>query len=197
MFGSDKTVIIDFNDSFTYNIYELLRRTGCRNFSVQPVDELDAAGFEIPGRIILSPGPGLPEDYPEVFRLLEKLPEYLPVLGICLGHQVIWRFFGGRLYNLKEVMHGSSSLIKLNAYAERQTAHSLYARCPETFTVGLYHSWAASKPVPEELLVTAESDRGVIMSASHKTRPVHGIQFHPESFISEYGEQILTNFLDL
>ncbi|HAK44346.1 MAG TPA: anthranilate synthase component II [Spirochaeta sp.] len=194
MHGSGRTVIIDFNDSFTYNIFELLRTTGCRDISIQPISSLDVQQFEIPDRIILSPGPGLPDEYPEAFRLLDRLlnlSKPVPVLGICLGHQLICSYFGAGLYNLDSVVHGQPCLIS------KKADDSLFHGMPESFTVGLYHSWAVVKPLPQTLRITAESKNGIIMAAAHENLPVWGIQFHPESFISEYGEQLLTNFINL
>lgn len=200
MSSSGKTLIIDFNDSFTYNIFELLRKIGCSDFHVQPVASLDAGHFNIPDRLILSPGPGVPDDYPEVYRLLARLLQQektIPVLGICLGHQLLCRFFGAELYNLEHPVHGQPCHIRRINQISRSFGQLLFRGMPDEFTVGLYHSWAVSKPLPAGLHMTAESDAGVIMAAAHDQYPCMGVQFHPESFISQYGDLLLTNFLEM
>lgn len=194
MLSAGKTVIIDFNDSFTYNIFELLRRIGFSDFSILPVDKLSKrmsdVDFEMPEKLILSPGPGLPSDYPIVFKFLDRIVESaVPVLGICLGHQMLYSYFGGSLKNLKAVVHGQPRTIHTLA------VDPLMFGMPDRFLAGLYHSWAAEKPIPEQLELLAESEDGTIMAVRHKSLQAWGVQFHPESFITEYGEQLLSNFL--
>ena len=193
------TVIIDFNDSFTYNVYELLRRCGHTGYRVLGIDALDPDSFETPERIILSPGPGVPSKYPAVFRLLDRLCREpasapVPLLGICLGHQIICSYFGAELYNLERVVHGQPRAVRLTDSGSR---HPLFDGIPAEFTAGLYHSWAAADPLPEDIELTVRASDGVVMGVAHRELPLCGVQFHPESFISEYGGRLLTNFLKM
>jgi para-aminobenzoate synthetase component 2 len=184
---SGKTVLIDCNDSFTYNVQELLRKTGAEDLEIIKVSNLLPEAVEGARRIILSPGPGIPEEYPEIFGMLNKLNRdgnRIPVLGICLGHQILCTFFGGRLYNLDEVVHGQPHILRV------LSDDYLFAGVPSEFTVGLYHSWAVCKPLPPLLEVTAESESGVIMGVRHRLFPYRWLQFHPESFISGYGKEL-------
>ena len=193
MRSKSRTVLIDCNDSFTYNIRELLRRAGAPDLEIIKVADLVPGGIAGAGRIILSPGPGVAEDYPGIFQLLRLLCSQerpIPVLGICLGHQIISAFFGGHLYNLDGVIHGQPHEINVVA------GDLLFNGLPQSFTAGLYHSWAVEKPLPPALEVIAESDSGTIMGVRHRELPFRGIQFHPESFISEYGKELLVNFLN-
>ena len=187
-------VLVDCNDSFTYNVYELLSRAGAPDFRVVPADELvpeELAGSE---RIILSPGPGVPGEYPKIMRLLDILVNTgadVPVLGICLGHQIIGSYFGAGLYNLETVVHGQPHRLKV------RRREPLFEGLPDEFTAGLYHSWALERNLPSGLLLTAESESGVVMGIQHERYPFYGIQFHPESFISEFGLEIIGSFLAL
>lgn len=188
-----RVVLIDCNDSFTYNIQQLIRKSGVRKLEIIPVRQLIPEQHTGAGRIILSPGPGLPDEYPEIFallRLLLKQGRSIPVLGICLGHQILSVFSGGSVYNLDKVIHGQPAGIRIKADDQ------LLKGIPPEFTAGLYHSWAVEKPLPDELEVTAESESEIIMGMRHRSLPWRGLQFHPESFISEYGVEIMMNFFD-
>jgi anthranilate synthase/aminodeoxychorismate synthase-like glutamine amidotransferase len=196
MLLTEKTVLVDFNDSFTHNIIELLRKTGHRDYLVIPIASLVPEELVHAERVILSPGPGVPEEYPAVYEALKRLEERVvlkscravPVLGICLGHQLISSYFGGGLVNMKSVVHGQPRIISLIA------EDPVFRGVPKSFRAGLYHSWAVSSPLPEQLELIAESEDGVVMAVRHKMLPVRGIQFHPESCISEYGCEIINNF---
>ena len=196
MLLTGKTVLVDFNDSFTYNIIELLRKTGHRDYLVISVSALVPEELIHAKRIILSPGPGVPEEYPAVYEALKLLEDRaasepghaVPVLGICLGHQLICSYFGSKLVNMDSVVHGQPHIIRVVA------DDTLFRGISKNFRAGLYHSWAVNYPLPEQLELTAESDKGTIMAFRHRHLPFWGVQFHPESCISEYGPEIINNF---
>lgn len=185
-----KTVIIDNYDSFTYNLYHLVNELGSET-DVFRNDQFDPINLNKYDKIILSPGPGIPE---EAGRLMEVIRLYAPkksILGVCLGHQAIGEVFGGTLINLKEVYHGiQSSIVHLNN-------DYIFDNLPECLQVGRYHSWVVDKDnFPDCLEITAVSDEGLIMALKHKQYDVHGIQFHPESVLSPEGKQIISNWLN-
>ena len=186
-----KVLVIDNYDSFTYNLVHLINECGqeavvWRNdkFKLEDVDSFD--------KILLSPGPGIPK---EAGLLLEVISEYgntKSILGICLGQQAIAEVFGGQLFNLEKPVHGVASEIQVTNKDEL-----LFQGVPERFMAGRYHSWAvSSEGFPSELEVTAIDKSGVIMALSHKKLAVKGVQFHPESILSEYGKIIINNWLE-
>ncbi len=189
MVSGKKVLLIDCNDSFTYNIVELLRKCKTENLEIIPISKLQPDIVKKACRIILSPGPGVPNDYPVIFKALELTASDIPVLGICLGHQIICSYFGARISNLKHVIHGQQRQI----YIINQ--NPLFNGFPESFNAGLYHSWVVKKPLPADIELSAISSDRMIMAVRHRTRPVYGIQFHPESFITELGAELLSNFL--
>jgi len=186
-------VVIDNYDSFVYNIVDYLAKLGARSVVVRN-DEISVSGIERmrPDRIIISPGPGNPLNprdvgiSPEVVRSLGRRT---PILGICLGHQIIGAVYGGRVRRARTVRHGKQSPVE-------HYGHPLYSGVPRVFTAMRYHSLVVDR-LPDEVLVTARSlDDGEIMGISHVEHPVHGVQFHPESVGTPHGLTILKNFLD-
>ncbi len=187
-----KVALIDNNDSFTYNIVDYLRRMKKVELKVILTENIKLLKLESFDKIILSPGPGLPDDYVNLSRLIEKFWKKIPILGICLGHQAIATFYGAKLENISPVIHGQAHEIKV------LSQNLLFKDLPSKFRVGLYHSWAVSNDdFPNELTIDAISEYGVIMSFSSKKEKVWGVQFHPESHITEYGFKILQNFIEL
>jgi anthranilate synthase/aminodeoxychorismate synthase-like glutamine amidotransferase len=187
-----KIALIDNNDSFTYNIVDYLRRMRGVGLSVINTERFDLDELEAFDKIILSPGPGLPADFKNLNKIIHVFHNRKPILGICLGHQAIASYFGAKLVNVKPVIHGQAHRIKL------LNSSILFNTLPSTFKVGLYHSWAVSQEnFPEILSIDALSEQNVIMSFSVKEYPVWGVQFHPESYITEYGFDILQNFIEL
>ena len=184
-----KTIIIDNYDSFTYNLFGLVRRLGFE-CEVKRNDKFLLKDLEQFDKIILSPGPGIPS---ESGLLLDVIKEYAgrkPILGVCLGHQAIGEVFGARLTNLDEVFHGVATNCKItgNDY--------IFNGLGSETEVGRYHSWVVDKDgFPSELEITAESNEGLVMALKHRTFDVHGIQFHPESVLTPDGEKIIKNFL--
>ncbi|MCH3923309.1 MAG: aminodeoxychorismate/anthranilate synthase component II [Bacteroidales bacterium] len=180
-------LVIDNNDSFTYNIVELLRNITKENVSVIRINELDINCINKYEHIILSPGPGVPNDYPLMFEILERYDDTKSILGICLGHQTICQYYGGELANMKKVLHGVKSKIECDN-------NSLLFNGIKSMEVGRYHSWYV-KSLPKNLIATAFDEHGILMGVEHKNKKVYGIQFHPESYITQKGGLILHNFI--
>lgn len=183
-------LIIDNEDSFTYNLVQVLGRQEC-TIHVCRHNRMDAEQVGAYDKIIFSPGPGLPDEYPIMKEVLRRYERTKSILGVCLGHQAIGEYYGGQLINLENVYHG-----------QRKTAHvlspadCLFANLPTAVPVGLYHSWAiASDSFPNDLRVTSVSEDGVIMSLAHRLYDVRGVQFHPESIMTDEGERLLANWL--
>lgn len=185
-----KIVLIDHNDSFTYNIIELLRKF--KNVDVQVINYqiIDLKKITEFDKIILSPGPGLPTDYPKTNALIEQFYRKKPIFGICLGHQMLSEFFGLKMYNLAEVKHGVSEQIIVDDKS------LLYRNISNEIRVGLYHSWAVKQVNNNRnIQITAWNKDQVIMSIEHKKLPIFGTQYHVESFLTPMGEKIMKNFI--
>ena len=184
-----KTVIIDNYDSFTYNLAHLVKELGAE-VDVLRNDKFELEELEKYDKIILSPGPGIPE---EAGLLLEGIRTYAgrkPILGVCLGEQAIGQAFGGKLTNLSEVFHGIQTNVKI------KNKDYIFSGLPTDIPVGRYHSWVVDTDgFPEELVITAISSEGQIMALKHREYDVHGIQFHPESVLTPDGKQIVGNWL--
>lgn len=184
-----KTIIIDNYDSFTYNLSHLIKEIGS-DVDVVRNDCFELADLEPYHRIVLSPGPGIPDEAGLLKAVIEAYAGRTPILGVCLGHQAIGEVFGGRLENLSEVFHGVQTVV------EQQNNDLLFRHLDTQFPVGRYHSWVVStEGFPACLEVTATSSEGQIMALRHKTYDVCGIQFHPESILTPDGKQMLSNFL--
>ncbi len=187
------TLLIDNYDSFSYNLYQLI---GELNPDIRVIrnDEMTAEDIRAlkPERIILSPGPGRPEDAGITLRAAGELGTNIPLLGVCLGHQAICAAFGAEVTYAKELMHGKQSMV-------RQEGNSpLFADCPERFPVARYHSLAAaSETIPDCLQVTARTDDGEVMAVQHREYPIYGVQFHPESILTPDGKKMLKRFMAL
>ncbi|WP_109077345.1 anthranilate synthase component II [Aggregatibacter kilianii] len=184
-------LIINNHDSFTFNLVDLIRRLAVP-FEVVNVEDLALDAVDHFSHVLISPGPDVPRAYPQLFALLARYQNTKSILGVCLGHQMLCEFFGAELYNLPSPRHGQAKQLR------RMADSLLFKNLPQTFQIGLYHSWAVSeRDFPAQLQITARCDDGVIMAMQHKTLPIYGVQFHPESYISEYGEQILRNWLQV
>ncbi len=185
-------LVIDNYDSFTYNLVHYLAELGAetkvyRNDALSVQDALALA----PKAILLSPGPCAPDQAGICLPLLRAAPEEMPVLGVCLGHQSIGQAYGGDVVRAKALMHGKTSEIHHNN-------KGIFKDLPNPFTATRYHSLAVKREtLPADLEITAWTDDGEIMGVQHKTRPIHGVQFHPESIATEGGHQLLANFLEL
>lgn len=184
-------LLIDNFDSFTYNIVETLRKINHR-CDVVRYDKFSVDTAEYYDCIIISPGPGHPDEYTKHFALLNRWRKSKKILGICLGHQLIAEFYGAELYNLPSVRHGIASTLEQVSPDE-----PIYRNLSQPIKVGRYHSWAVRKQkFPDSLMITSYSDDGVIMSLRHRNENVCGIQFHPESIITESGQEMLRNWLN-
>ena len=188
-------LMIDNYDSFTYNIVQYCRELGA-DLKVIRNDELTTEEIEAlsPEKIILSPGPSTPDDAGVTLEVIERFAEKdVPMMGICLGHQSIAQVFGGEVIRAKHMMHGKTSQVKI----DRETP--IYKAIPETFRATRYHSLTVNRDnLPAAIEVTSHSmDDGEIMSIQVKGKPIYGVQFHPESIMSEYGHEMLDNFLKL
>lgn len=188
-------LMIDNYDSFTYNIVQYCRELGA-DLKVIRNDELTVEGIREldPEKIILSPGPSTPDDAGVTLEVIKAFAEEeVPMMGICLGHQSIAQVFGGEVIRAKNMMHGKTSQV----HVDRETP--IYRSIPETFQATRYHSLTVnSANLPDTLEVTSHSlDDGEIMSIQVKDKPIYGVQFHPESIMSEYGHEMLDNFLKL
>ena len=184
-------LLIDTYDSFSYNLYQLV---GEINPDIRVIRNDEMTVEEVralkPDRIILSPGPGRPEDAGIIMDVAKQLGPEIPILGVCLGHQAICAAFGATVTYARQLMHGKQSIAKFDA------SSPLFRDCPEQAPVARYHSLAADPAtMPAELLVTAVTEDGEIMAVQHRCYPIYGVQFHPESILTPDGKQILKNFL--
>lgn len=187
-----KILLLDNYDSFTYNLVHVVRKLGFSTIDVVRNDQIDLDLVESYDKIILSPGPGIPEEAGLLLPLIKRYAPTKPILGVCLGHQAIGEAFGAHLTNLDNVYHGIQSEISILSHED------VFKGLAPRIAVGRYHSWVVDKiDFPDSLEVTAESDERLIMALRHKHYPVYGIQFHPESVLTPTGEQMISNFLNL
>jgi len=185
-------LLIDNYDSFTYNLYQYLCELGA-DVEVRRNDALTVDDVEqmAPEAIVISPGPGRPEDGGISITTIQRLGERIPLLGVCLGHQCITAAFGGDVIRAPELRHGKTSMIRHNDTG-------IFAGLDNPFEAVRYHSLIAdASTLPAALEVTAQTDDGLIMGVKHRTAPIHGVQFHPESVLTHSGKQLLENFLNV
>lgn len=186
-------LLIDNYDSFSYNLYQLIGEIN-PDIKVIRNDELTIEEIRNlkPDRIILSPGPGRPEDAGVIVEAAKTLGKEIPTLGVCLGHQAICAAFGATVTYAKQLMHGKQSDVKFDKDC------LLFKGCPDVAPVARYHSLAADPDtIPECLKVTALTTDGEVMAVQHKEYPIYGVQFHPESIMTPDGKQMLENFINL
>lgn len=184
-------LLIDNYDSFTYNLVHYLSELGA-NVTVKRNDAitLDEIRSLKPKGVVISPGPGRPEDSGITLDIIRELGSALPIFGVCLGHQAIGHIFGGKVVRAREIMHGKTSPVI-------HEGKGVFKGLPSPFAATRYHSLViAPEGFPDTLEVTAGTQDGVIMGVQHKTFPIHGVQFHPESIASEHGHRLLKNFLE-
>lgn len=190
--SAPRVLLIDNQDSFTYNLVQALRVLGA-GVVVRRNDVVDAAGALAcaPTHLVVSPGPGRPEGAGAMLSVLEALLPHVPVLGVCLGHQALGALLGARVVRAARPVHGQASPV----YHDGRT---LFQGLPNPFPAGRYHSLLVDEDgLPEELAVSAYTSEGEIMGLRHRTLPAEGVQFHPESVLSPDGSRLLRNFLDL
>jgi anthranilate synthase component 2 len=185
-----RLLVLDNYDSFTFNLVHLVEKVCDITFDVVKNDQISLPEVNQYDKILLSPGPGIPSQAGIMPDLLSTYKSSKSILGVCLGLQAVGETFGASLINLNTVYHGQAMPIHL---IEEDV---IFNNCPSTFNAGRYHSWVIdSKKFPPELTVTAVDDTNLIMALKHKTLDVRGVQFHPESILSEYGETIIYNWL--
>ena len=185
-------LVVDNYDSFTYNLVHYLAELGARAHVVRNDDlTVEEAWALQPEAVLLSPGPCAPDQAGICLSLIETAAETMPILGVCLGHQSIGQAFGGEVVRARTLMHGKTSPIL-------HEGRGVFGGLPSPFTATRYHSLAVRREtLPDTLEVTAWTEDGEIMGLSHRTRPIHGVQFHPESIATQHGHAMIANFLDL
>jgi len=184
--------VIDNYDSFVFNLVQILGALG-EEIRVFRNDAIDADGLAAlePSALVLSPGPGRPEEAGVTIEAIRRLSSHIPTLGVCLGHQAIAAAFGGRVVRAEELRHGKASMVE-------HDGADLFAGIPSPFAAGRYHSLVAEgHTLPRELQVTAWTSAGMVMGLRHATRPLYGVQFHPESVLTPEGKRLLRNFVRL
>ncbi len=184
-----KVLIVDNFDSFTYNLKHYIIRF-CPETDVVRYNKLRLGDLNIYDKILFSPGPGIPNEYPNLAKIIKEYGGFKSILGVCLGQQAIAEFYGAKLENLDEPMHGVISKI------HHLNNCTLFNHIPPTFNVGHYHSWVISDSnMPKELEITSLNDNGLVMSIKHKIHDIKAIQFHPESILTEHGFQLIENWI--
>jgi len=185
-------LLLDNYDSFTYNLAQYLGELGCE-VEVHRNDKISVEEIarRKPERIVISPGPCTPQEAGISVELIQRLAGKFPILGVCLGHQALGAAYGGKIIRAPKLFHGKTSEI-------RHDGKGIFRKLPEPFTATRYHSLIVErKSLPRELTVTAETADGIIMGVRHRRHKLEGVQFHPESVLTESGKQLLQNFLEL
>lgn len=183
-------LVIDNYDSFTYNLVHYLQDLGC-NVTVKRNDQLTLNDVKPFDKILLSPGPGIPDEAGLLKAIIKEFAPTKSILGVCLGQQAIGEVFGGSLTNLEQVFHGVATNVHVSVDDE-----SLFKDLDKTIEVGRYHSWVVNPNLPDVLEATSFDDNGQVMSLRHKTFDVKGVQYHPESVLTPKGKQILKNWIE-
>ena len=189
-FSHVRMLLIDNYDSFTYNLVQAFAAHGA-DVMVYRNDAISVAeGLALePTHLVISPGPGRPEDAGESLAMIEAFAGRAPILGVCLGHQSIVQQLGGRIVRAERLMHGKTSSVS-------HDGRTIFAGLPEPFEVGRYHSLCAEhETLPDSLEISAQTDRGEIMGVRHKSLPIEGVQFHPESVLTPAGDALMLNFM--
>ncbi len=190
-----RILVFDNYDSFTYNLVHLVEKITHIKVDVYRNDQIALEKVKDYDKIILSPGPGIPDEAGLLLPLIKEYASTKSILGVCLGHQAIGQAFGGTLTNLSTVFHGVATPIKIQN-PKNSKPNGVLNDLPETIEVGRYHSWVVNKEdFPADLEITAEDETGIIMALQHKTFDVQGVQFHPESVLTPMGEEIMRNWL--
>jgi anthranilate synthase component II len=186
-----KILVLDNYDSFTYNLVHLIKELGYGDqMEIYRNDKISIDEISKYDKILLSPGPGIPSEAGIMQDVIRKYAPTKSILGVCLGHQGIAEAFGGELKNMSEVLHGIATKIKVTK------EDSIFDGIPSEITVARYHSWTVvAESLPEDLEVTAIDGNDSVMALRHKNYDLRGVQFHPESFLTEYGKEMITNWL--
>ena len=185
-----KILVVDNYDSFVYNLVHILKALKVETVDVIKNDKIDIHDVSGYDKILLSPGPGVPKDAGLMPAIIQQYATSKSILGVCLGHQAIGECFGGTLINLKEPLHGIASDIRI------LKKDYLFDNIPTHFKIGHYHSWVVSHQLPKEIEVLAKDDKDNIMALKHIEYDVRGVQFHPESILTEHGKTIIENWIN-
>ncbi|MCH3882840.1 MULTISPECIES: anthranilate synthase component II [Tenacibaculum] len=187
-----KILILDNYDSFTYNLVHMVEKITNKMPDVYRNDEISIEGVGTYDLIMLSPGPGIPDEAGILKDVIKTYAGKKPIFGVCLGLQAITEVFGGKIINLDDVFHGVATEMKIT-----DTTATIFKDVPETFLAARYHSWSATdEGFPADLIVTARDEDGGIQAIEHKSFPISAVQFHPESILTEVGEQLVKNFIE-
>ncbi|MCH3884451.1 anthranilate synthase component II [Tenacibaculum aquimarinum] len=187
-----KILILDNYDSFTYNLVHMVEKITNKMPDVYRNDEISIEGVGTYDLIMLSPGPGIPDEAGILKDVIKTYAGKKPIFGVCLGLQAITEVFGGKIINLDDVFHGVATEMKIT-----DTTATIFKDVPETFLAARYHSWSATdEGFPADLIVTARDEDGGIQAIEHKSFPISAVQFHPESILTEVGEQLVRNFIE-
>lgn len=187
-----KILVIDNYDSFVYNIVQFLKETGICDTHISYNDQIAFDSLDIYDGILLSPGPGLPPDSGELIKLINNRKDKTPMLGVCLGHQALGQAFGAQMQHIEKPLHGHASALK-----NIDMRDILFKGIEEPVIVGRYHSWVLNEEeFPSELRISSLDEDGNIMSFYHERLPIHGVQFHPESYITNFGGKMIQNWVD-
>ncbi|MBK5280329.1 MAG: aminodeoxychorismate/anthranilate synthase component II [Bacteroidia bacterium] len=185
-----KILVLDNYDSFTYNLVHIIRELG-HSMDIFRNDKIKLEDVKAYDKILLSPGPGIPDEAGIMKEVIKTYSPAKSILGVCLGHQGIAEAFGAKLYNIPNVLHGVTSKVSITSNSER-----LFNNLPKQFEVCHYHSWAVvPESITPELEVTATNADGLVMAIAHKRYDVRGVQFHPESIMTEHGKEVMKNWL--
>ena len=184
-------LVFDNYDSFTYNLVHLIKKLGYHQLEIHRNNKIKLDEINRFDKILFSPGPGIPSEAGIMLDSIKKYAATKSILGVCLGHQAIAEAFGGKLFNMPKVYHGVATSIKV-----LNTKDILFRNVPEIFEAGRYHSWTVVNELPDSLEAIAFDEENNIMALRHRTYDIHGVQFHPESVLTEYGEQIILNWLN-
>ncbi len=184
-------LIIDNNDSFTYNLAQLVEENCGAIPTILKYDEVNSQLLRKFDKIIISPGPGIPEDFPNLMKWIKMFAPQKSILGICMGHEAIAKAYGGEIEPIGKIYHGQIKTSKITDSGEK-----IFKDVPLEFKSGLYHSWKISeKKFPKQLIITSIAEDGVIMSIRHNKYDLTGVQFHPESIMTPYGSLMISNWL--
>ena len=185
-----RILLFDNYDSFTYNLLHYAEKVADVKIEVRRNNEIDLSEIDAFDKILISPGPGIPSEAGILKKMIEHYAPFKSILGVCLGHQAIAEVFGCNLINLPKVYHGVATKIQV------KNKNYLYDKIPSTFHAGRYHSWCINpENISSDLLIDATDEKGNIMGVSHVKYDIRGVQFHPESILTEYGEQLIKNWI--
>ena len=186
-----KILVLDNYDSFTYNLVHYIRELGFTNLEVFRNDKISLKDVDRYDKILLSPGPGIPDESGILKEIIRTYGKNKSIMGVCLGHQAIGEVYGAELENRQHVLHGIANNMQI------VKEDVIYSGLPDQFLVGRYHSWQINKEkLGDQLLLTATDDQGCVMSIRHKEHDVCGVQFHPESILTEHGKDLMKNWLE-